>query len=218
MKKDLIPFQYTGKASNTSYTIEASNNLQAQQIFLNARNKLFHVNEWHASAGRATAVFQLTDANGKEVERAVQPGDYFRIDIPGPDNQKGAGYDWVRVEEVEEQIKHHYHVWAAIKVRPAAAPITNEKSTSHFFANEATSSFLVERRGCTVVASVFCRNEKPNDEVEGIFDVVRNTIVAVSAMLGFSKPQWKSLVKGIIKSSVIGTVKQMPDDKKHAVA
>lgn len=218
MKKDIVPFQYTGNASNTRYTIEAANNLQAQQIFLNARNKLFHVNEWHALAGAATAVFQLTDANGETVERAVQPGDYFRINITGPDNKKESGYDWVRVEEVEEQIKHQYHVWAAIKVRPSSAPLTNEKSTSHFFSKEATSSFLVERRGCTLIASVCGRNEKPNDESDGIIDIVRNTIVAVSAMLGFSKPQWKSLVKGIIKSSVVGAVKQMPVDEKHAVA
>ena len=202
----LIPFQYTGKASTTSYTIEASNSSEAHEIFMNAREKLLHVNEWHALAGAATAVFQLTDANGIEVDRPVQAGDYFRINIPGPNNVKGGGFDWVRVEEVEEQIKHHYHVWAAIKVRPSSPPIEGDEKTAHFFSDEATSSFLVERRGLSVVASVFGRNEKPNNETEGIFDVLRNTIVAVSAMLGFSKPQWKSLVKGILKSSDVRNI------------
>ncbi|MES2645523.1 MAG: hypothetical protein V4717_01515 [Bacteroidota bacterium] len=201
--ESLIPFQYTGKASTTSYSIEASDLDQAHKIFLNAREKLLHVNEWHALAGAATAVFQLTDDTGKEIDRAVQAGDFFRINIPGPDNAKANGFDWVRVEEVEEQLKHHYHVWVAIKVRPAAPPIEGNEKTAHFFSNEATSSFLVERRGLTIIASVFGRNEKPNNENEGVFDIVRNTIVAVSAMLGFSKPQWKSLVKGILKSSYV---------------
>ena len=154
-------------------------------------------------------MFQLSDATVTAIDRVVRPGDYFRINIPGPNNKKGQGYDWVRVEEVEEQLQHHFHVWAAIKVRPAAPPFNKENNTAHFFSNDATSSFLVERRGRLVTASVFGRNEKPNEESDGIIDKLRNTIVAVSAMLGFSKPQWKSLVKGIIKSSATGQVKEV---------
>jgi len=202
MKIDsLIPFQYTGKASNTSYSIEAHSNREAQQIFLNARNNLLHINWWHELAGSATAVFQLTDSTGREVDRVVQVGDYLRIDIPGPGEPNGDGYDWVRVEEVEEQIKHSFHTWVAIKVRPAASPGTGENHTAHFFADEATSSFVVERRGRMISASVYGRNEKPNDEHDGLFDIIRNTIVAVTAIFGLSKPQWKSLVKGILKTS-----------------
>ena len=59
----------------------------------------------------------------------------------------------------------------------------------------------MERRGRIVTASVYGRNEKTNDEHDGIFDIIRNTIVAVTAILGLSKSQWKSLVKGILKAS-----------------
>ena len=211
--ENLIPFQYTGKASNTSYTVEAATDREAHQIFLQARDKLLHVNSWHSLAGAATAVFQLTDSSGKEVDRIVQPGDFFRIDIPGPDNKKGKGYDWVRVEEVEEQIQHYFHVWAAIKVRPSVSPLNGENGTAHFFSHAATSSFLVERRGRLVKASVFGRNQKINHESSGVITKLRDTIIAVSAMLGFSKPQWKSLVKGIIKSSEIGKVKEVSNNE-----
>jgi hypothetical protein len=195
----LIPFQYTGKESNTTHSVEANNNHEAQNIFLAGRKNLLNVNNWHKLAGAASATFQLVDKTGNEVNRNVQVGDYFKINIPGPGTKNGQGYDWVRVEEVEEQIKHNFHVWVAIKVRPASSPTDSQQHTAHFFSNEATSSFVVERRGLIVTASVYGKNEKPNTYSDGLLTTLRNTLIAVIAMLGLNKPQWRSLVKGILE-------------------
>ena len=195
--EELIPFQYTGKESCTTHSVEAKNDQEAKQIFFNARRNLLQVNDWHELAGAASATFQLVDKERNEVNREVQAGDYFRIDIPGPANTNGNGYDWVRVEDVEEQIRHNFHAWVAIKVRPAAPP--GEKQTAHFFSQEATGSFVVERRGRIITASVYGKNEKANNESDGLLSTLRNTLIAVTAMMGLSKPQWKSLVKGILK-------------------
>ena len=196
----LIPMQHTGAASNTAYSIELRNSAEAHKVFLHARENLLDINKWHDLSGPGTAYFQLTDKNGNEAERMVMPGDYIRINIPGPSNAK-THFDWVIVEKVEEQVKHTYHVWTSITVRPAPSPIDQQKGTAHFFSEEATSSFIVERKGVFVKACVLGRNEKVNEHSQNWLDTMRNTIVAFSAMLGFNKPQWKSLVKGILRDS-----------------
>ena len=196
----LIPNQHAGAASNTSYSIEFANTAEAQKVFLHARENLLNINKWHDLSGPATAYFQLTDKNGEEANREVKAGDYVRINIPGPANAK-TQYDWVVVEKVEEHVKHSYHVWTSITVRPAPSPLEIEKGTAHFFSEEATSSFIVERKGVQVKACVLGRNEKVNEHSQNWLDTMRNTIVAFSAMLGLNKPQWKSLVRGILRDS-----------------
>ncbi len=45
---------------------------------------------------------------------------------------------------------------------------------------------MVMLQGRTVKACVFGRNEVPNTEVKGLIAKLRNVIVAITAMLGFS--------------------------------
>ncbi len=56
-------------------------------------------------SGKATADFELRDSHGKEEHRLARVNDYFKIDIPGPRSAAGDGYDWVKVEAIEEQNK-----------------------------------------------------------------------------------------------------------------
>jgi hypothetical protein len=201
MKKEtIIPHQHSGADSRTSYSIELASAAEAQEVFLHARDNLLHVNNWHGLSGPHTACFQLTDQYGKEADREVIPGDYLRINIPGPGNVK-TGFDWVKVENVEEQITHSYHTWTSIKVRPSSSPDHGTYGTAHFFSEQATSSFIVERKGNVVLACVIGKNEKVNEHSQGWLDTMRNTIVAFAAMIGLNKPQWKSLVKGILLDS-----------------
>ncbi|MBC8052817.1 MAG: hypothetical protein H7Y13_07110 [Sphingobacteriaceae bacterium] len=70
---------------------------------------------------------------------------------------------------------------------------------AHFFKDDASSTFLVQRNGLTVKAEVHGRNEQANTNTEKFIDKARNILVAAGAMLGFSDFQWKSLVKGLIR-------------------
>ena len=159
---------------------------------------MLDVNNWQTLAGQATAAFQLTDDKGQPVNRKAKTGDHFRIDIPGPGSQSGEGYDWVKIEVVEEEHTNDSD-GQIIRVRPATNPTNEKTDVAHFFSEEATSTFMVKREGKTVSASVHGRNEKPNTNTETVVDKVRHATVATGAISGFSKIQWKSLVNGLIK-------------------
>ncbi len=194
MNKEPVPEQHEGTESNTESVKEFASEQEASAFFTQAAERLKNVNEWHHYAGKLTADFTLTDQNGEPVQRAVQVGDHFRIDIPGPGPATGGGYDWVQVEAIDEKPDV-----LTIRVRPATNPQNERHDVAHFFADSATSSFVVVREGRKVKAAVYGRNEKPNVDAEKAVDKVRNAAVATGAVSGFAKLQWKSLVEGLLK-------------------
>jgi hypothetical protein len=200
LENEPIPPQEQGSSSDTFHTVECNTPEEAIALFNSAKQRLLNVNEWEQLTGIASADFQLTDANGVKVQRTVQQNDHFRINIPGPGNVSGKGYDWVQVEEIDELNEDDQNA-VYVKVRPATNPQNSDPDVAHFFDEDATSTFTVKRMGKKVTSSVHGRNEKPNthSHSENLIDKARNAIVSVSAMLGFSKSQWLQLAKGLIE-------------------
>ena len=198
--EELIPAQETGAKSDNEHSVTFNSIEEAKKYFQLAKDRLQQVNRWHEMAGALTADFHLTDREGREVDRAPQTGDYFRISVPAPGPGAGDGFDWVRVELMENNRgSSNENEIFGIRVRPSESPIPNgETSVAHFFKDDATSTFIVERDGRNVKAAVHGRNELPNTTADKPMDKARNAIVGIGAMLGLSNPQWKSLVKGIL--------------------
>ena len=199
-EEEIIPKQETGIESNTESTVEFSSREEAKTFYQTVKHRLLHVNDWHRFAGSLTADFQLTDKEGKEVDRAAEKSDHFKIDIPGPGPVTGEGFDWGQVEAIEEKEEENKQS-IALLVRPATNPNNERRDVAHFFSGEATSCFMVKREYNTVTAAVYGRNEKPNTNAESIVDKARNTAIATGAITGFAKLQWKSLVNGLVKKN-----------------
>jgi hypothetical protein len=197
---DIVPAQKEGNESNIEYAKSLENRETAQKIFKAASGRLLLVNNWESLCGTASANFSLTDNLGNEVTRPAVKDDHFKIDIPGPGSVEGRGYDWVRIEKIEENIDCEKDIESiAMRVRPAPNPKTPGERVAHFFKDDATSSFVVTRRGNKVIAAVYGRNEKPNTVINNLIDKVRNAVIAVSALAGISTIQWENLVKGLIE-------------------
>ncbi|RYY39322.1 MAG: hypothetical protein EOO08_10775 [Chitinophagaceae bacterium] len=192
-----MPQQEAGGQSNTEARRSLVDDAAAQSFYERVRQRLLHVNGWQALAGAGTAAFQLTDAQGNDAHRPVQTGDHFKIDIPGPGSDTGDGFDWVRVEAVEEG-ESEGCPYTAIRVRPATNPNNERNDVAHFFSEEATSNFIVRREGNTVIAAVHGRNEKPNAAAETLIGKVRNFLFGSGAIAGGSKLQWNALVDGLV--------------------
>lgn len=194
----IVPGQHSGKEIDTEKSVDCADEQEARALFDEARARLLDVNHWQEVAGKAMATFQLTDENGQEVQRTVQQGDYFKIDIPGPGSKSGEGYDWVRVESVEETEQPGVHS-VGVRVRPASNPQNKDEEVAHFYSDQSTSNFIVTREGNKVTASVYDRNTSTNDESGNVADAIRNTTVGAGAIAIFSRIQWKSLVEGLLR-------------------
>src|SRR5689334_4125757 len=118
IRDESIPQHEKGVQTNTETSVELDSVEAAKSFYRKVKERLLQVNDWHSYAGALTADFQLTDKDGKDVERLVEKGDHFKIDIPGPGPATGDGFDWVRVEAIEEK-KEGEEESIMIRVRPA---------------------------------------------------------------------------------------------------
>lgn len=195
-----VPGQRKGAETNVVEKVTAGSLGEARQIFEAAKRRLCDINNWHKLCGIASAVFSLSDQQGNKIEREGRQGDLVKIDVPGPGSQAGNGYDWVRIEAIEDHSNGNAdHETFMLRVRPTANPQKLEKGTAHFYTSDATSTYIIERHGTIVTAAEYGRNEKPNADAGTAMDKVRNTLMGLGGISGISKLQWKSLVKGLLE-------------------
>ncbi|HRP55343.1 hypothetical protein [Agriterribacter sp.] len=193
-----VPPQDTGKKTDIEAHVEATDPGEAHRIFVEAKRRLLDINHWSDISSGISASFALTDCRGMIKKCSPEVGDYLRIDIPGPGTAAGDGFDWVRIEMIEEEPDYlGTREFIVMRVRPAPQP-EQKKPTAHFFEEDATSSFIVRREDRRIAAEVHGRNEKPNTGNASLTDAIRNTVVSMVAQAGFSKIQWEKLVKGIL--------------------
>jgi len=194
-----IPVQYTGEETETSAERQAGDEQAAIAIFERAVGRLQNVNEWGKLCGALSSEFQLVDKLGEEVEAPANVGMYMRIDIPGPGNSVGKGYDWVLIEQMEDVRLNDRQQVFFIRARPTGHPLQKHAGTAHFLRDEATSSFVITRDGEEVTATVYGRNELPNTDAQETKDKIRNAVIGAGGAIGISKFQWKALVKSLLE-------------------
>jgi hypothetical protein len=199
---EIVPEQRNGNHTEVTEEITFPERQDALQHYAESKNRLTDVNNWDKIAKGLSATFQLLDEEGgKEINKLVLHG-FIRISIPGPGTETGEGYDWVRIEEI---VDRNYEVndeeLFGFRVRPVKNPNLEEGKPSHMFTESATSCFLLYRSGLQIVAAQIGSNEKPNTEIDNLKDKVRNVLVALGAIAGFSETQWRNLMKGVVGKS-----------------
>ena len=189
----LVPPQQTGKAIDSEAYALLSTEKTAVVFYELVKNRIQYVNSWSVMAGKLSAEFQLVNKEGLEVFRKAQEGDYLRIDIMGPGSTAGGGFDWVKIEQMQDEPDRY-----GFRVRPASHPSARHSVPEHFYDEESTSTFQVVRVGRRVVVSISDRNTRPNDEATNVVDKVRNHVVAWAARARFSQIQWQALADGLV--------------------
>ncbi|WP_034711292.1 hypothetical protein [Chryseobacterium soli] len=194
-----IPEQEKGGFHDTESRKICNDTEAAIQKFAVLKRRFLSVHQWKKYCGKGFADFRLYDGSGKAVERNPQPGDFIRIDIPGPGNVEAKGFDWVEITEIDDQtLTGTKSESLMITCRPSKIPGKNTNShIAHFYTSEATSTFIISRNGNTIQAGIYGRNESPNFNAS-FFDIIRNSLIAAGGMIGFSKIQWKKLTDGFL--------------------
>lgn len=193
-----LPQQEIGSQIDVVEKLSLPDETVAIAFFPIVKDRLLSVNKWAELAGTEMSAFQLTNAFGNPVDRRAEVGDYLQIDIPGPGTGLGKGYDWVKIEEITMESEVGMDM-VTMRVRPADNPLSASNETAHFLTEQATSTFLVKRVGKHIYAEEHGRNEQANTYTKDTVDNLRNLFVGWAATLGFSYPQWKALVKGLIQ-------------------
>jgi hypothetical protein len=196
---DIIPKQYIGSQTGATAKLKTDKRHDALLLFQAASARLLDINNWQKLCGGWGAEFTLTDKNGKPVYgQSPKIGNLIRIKLPAPSNKEGDGFDWVRIEDFEDSrsLLSDSEVFG-FRVRPVENPSNRTGNTAHFYTSDATSTFLIIRYSHTVFALERGKNEVPND-ADSWAVKIRNKLIAISAMIGLSKPQWQKLMDGLL--------------------
>lgn len=197
---DSIPAQTEGVQTDVIHFVDAKTVAEAHHLFLLVKSRLKDVWKWHDYAGPMSAKFAISDTQGNQVQKFAEVGDLITIDLPGPGPTAGDGLEWVRIESIEDKTDEDAESeYITLTIRPVANPKHPDKAIAHFFGHGATGTFIIERYLNHVSAAVHGRNETANNTDTGLFDTIRNTIIALTARKGISAPHWKSFVEGILK-------------------
>ena len=195
---DIVPAQTTGTMIDVYSSLSLENNDEAGRLYKIAKDRLLDMCGWHSLVGLLSANFQIINRELDEVKRNVRKGDFVKVDIPGPGNTQGNGYDWVQVIEVKEVSEDEIQS-VGFQVQPSINPLGENQEIAHFYAETATSNFIVTREENRLTAFIIDRNLKPNIETESLLDVVRNSTTGIGAIGIFSKVQWQRLADSLLK-------------------
>ncbi len=200
----LIPENIMGKEVDIEEAILENSLEEAVGTYNRACSRLLNPPLWQQVAGSAGAAFFLETATAEEAHRLAQIDDYIKIDITGPGSVAGEGFDWVKLEAMQENTLPDAEYSLGIRLRACANPQHKEMGTAHFFKEDATSTFIVKRNGNKVTVSYHGRNELPNTTDVNTTDKIRNAVVASGAIAGLSEIQWKALLKGFLQKEIGG--------------
>lgn len=178
---------------------------EAKSAYQRSVKKLFDVNGW-SGIGGINSTFTLYNHYGQPAGgKKAAVGDYIKIELPGAKIE-----NWVQVVNIKDDEQG-----VEFTVRPSEIPEEKqepgeEEETKHFFTDEASSTFRVERLGNKIIAFELGLNEViNNDGEEAGGRGVLNTLIAESGWAFFQKLQWDKLTAYLVH-------KEGPDqDKTH---
>lgn len=177
----LVPLQFQGFEKNLEYSIISDSVEDAEDDFVDAKERLLDVNNWNKYSENATIAFQLSDSNGKNAKRHARRGDHIRLEMA---STTGATPDWVAIEAIEYDDYPDLGIETfAIRVRRSANPA--QKRDEADMPHDTTATFVIERRGRKLFSSYHGRNESGMTTADIHAD-----------WQAIADEQWANLVKG----------------------
>lgn len=193
-----IPQQIEGNQLDCHESVQLPSLYEAEQFYREAKSRLLDVNNWHRITKPASAKFCIMDESETKHYRQVRINDFIRIDIPGPGLPSTGGFDWVQVEQIDEEKQSNWQR-ITLTLRPCADPTSDNPDTAHFYKEISTSTLIVEQKENSINSHFAGRNEVINKENKQFGDNFRNFMIGLFAKIGISFPHWKALIKGLIE-------------------
>lgn len=194
-----IPENYQGKPLDLEVHKAEGKVAEAQKTFKRACKRLQNPPLWHKLVGALSAVFTIENSEMENTVRLLGRGDYLKINIHSPEAMLGLHYDWVQVKEMKYEKISAEEEYFLLTLEVASNPNSKNEKVEHFFKEGASSSFVIQRKGRNVSALYYGRNETPNTENNSMVEKLRNGMVALGAMAGFSNLQWKALLEALLQ-------------------
>ena len=167
--------------------------------FEKVQMRLFSVNEWHTLSDQVKVEFVLFDSETNKPTHELKVDNLIRIDIPGPGNHSGKGYDWTKAIGIQNEPNNEENPFVAITIKPCSAPANDAETVAHFYTEKSSNTFIIRRVGTCIYAEVHGRNQEENTVAVPLLDTIRNKAVQVGASLGLGGLNWLGFTDALLK-------------------
>jgi hypothetical protein len=197
----LIPTQIEGLEKDMEHTITTKTVEDAEDWFVDAKERLLDVNSWKKISGIDLVDFKLTDAHGRPLSRRARKGDYIRIDVEGHGHEYDGGFHWAEIEAIEYDDYPDISMETfALRVRPSDNPANkNDRIVRSAFDDGPTSTFVIGRVGKVLSSHYHGRNEEADMAGVAMAGHAAVADVAVCAWLGLSDVECDALLTGFVE-------------------
>jgi hypothetical protein len=182
----LVPTQAQGLHKDLEHTLTADTIEEAEDLFVDAKERLLDVNNWKKYSRQPLLDFSLADRQGHLLKRRARKGDRIRIGLPGNGVMNANESDWVVIEAIEYDDYPDIDMETlALRLRPADLAQYDEDNV-----RDATSTIVIERRHSKLLLSYHGRNEEHEED---------NFPDSDRAWLGLSDEQWSTMIAGFLE-------------------
>ena len=156
----LVPDQIKGEEKNLEVAKSASDIEEAEDWFVDAKERLWNVNHWK-QAGQSTYFhFSLADNYGHLLNRKPRKGDHIRIGKNDSGLVKGEEHDWFIVEALEyDDYPDENRESFAIHLSPVKSLLISGLNTTPEAVDLFTITLVIERDHRILKALYHGRNE-----------------------------------------------------------
>jgi len=171
----------------------------AEDLFAELKEKLYRVKRWNSNS--LFSSFALFDEAGNDGDdRRATVGDFICVILHGSGKN-----DWVKIISIDETPGE-----IVLTVQPSFNPTEKEPDksvVSHFFTDEATNNFCLQRENEMLKFYVVGLNEKSNTgDTKNLLETVRNVATTnVGSFLGVQTAQWQTFCDNFLETNLKNT-------------
>jgi hypothetical protein len=170
----LVPQNNEGTATDIVYSVLCDMVEEAEDLFVDAKDRLLDVGNWAKYAYMGAVQFGLADSHQHVVNRHARRGDHILIT-----DAKAAigGLDWFTIHALEYDDYPDTNLETfAIRLSPSTQLAAGDVAD--------TAIIVIERKGTALSATFHGRN---------------NITAEQQSWQGLTEPQWAALMKGLIE-------------------
>lgn len=117
----LVPEHNEGTETDIMHSLSAETTDDAEDLFVDIKDRLLNVTNWGKYAGMAEVSFGLADSSGRKVTRHARRGDHVLVTTAL--TNATAQYDWLTIEALEyDDYPDTSMETFAMRLRPSAQP------------------------------------------------------------------------------------------------
>jgi hypothetical protein len=174
----LVPEHNEGTETDIIHSLSAETTDDAEDLFVDIKDRLLNVTNWDKYAGMAEVCFGLADSSGHKVKRHARRGDHVLVTTISHATEQ---YDWLTIEALEyDDYPDTGMETFAMRLRPSVHPDNADKTD-------------ISADTTTIVV---LRNQQ---ELSAIYHGRNHAIGNGATWQGIPNEGWSALIKGMLE-------------------